>query len=106
MNNSHISPLVEDCALISDEQFWRVKCDKKVSLTLPQTLAKKLGAVEAIDTLLGTATTQSEAMKQTFAKHLSEALWSNTDYRLLKKVQFMDVTVFRLGGGCLSKQAC
>lgn len=53
---------------------------------LTQRLSDKLGAVAAIDALMGTATTQSEAIKQRFSRYLSNALRRNTDYRLLERV--------------------
>lgn len=59
-----------------------------------QELTNKLGAVAAIDALVGTASTQAEATKQNFSDHLSVQLSSSTDYNLLEKV--------RLAGGLLA----
>lgn len=52
-----------------------------------QDLTDKLGAVAAIDELLETASSQSEAIRIRFSKALSAALRANTEYELLEKVR-------------------
>lgn len=52
-----------------------------------QELSNKLGAVAAIDALVGTASMQAEATKKVFSNHLSNTLCTSTSYHLLEKVR-------------------
>lgn len=57
-----------------------------------QELSNKLGAVAAIDALVGTTSMQAEATKMIFSKHLSNTLCTSTSYNLLEQVPLVKRT--------------